>query len=74
MGVLTTHGRFSGGYFIMPRFGIAFDIQPGDLLLANVHELHGNGAMAGQRVSVVYYAREKMHLCPLKKAKAGVTR
>jgi Oxygenase domain of the 2OGFeDO superfamily len=65
LGCLTTHGKFRGSYFVMPKFSIAFDIQPGDLLLANVHELHGNSAMAegGQRYSCVFYARERMHLC-----------
>jgi Oxygenase domain of the 2OGFeDO superfamily len=68
LGCLTTHGKFCGSYFVMPKFGIAFDVQPGDLLLANVHELHGNSAMAegGERYSCVFYARERMHTCPRK--------
>jgi hypothetical protein len=63
LGCLTTHGNFRGGYFIMPKYEVAFDVQPGDLLLADVHQLHGNGAMSGERTSCVFYAREKMHLC-----------
>jgi hypothetical protein len=68
LGCLTTHGTFRGSYFVMPKFSIAFDIQPSDLLLANVHELHGNSAMAegGERYSCVFYARELMHKCPRK--------
>lgn len=57
-------------YFIMPKFQIAFDVKPGDVLLANVHELHGNAAMSGLRVSCVYRAREKMHLCGKEKGVA----
>jgi hypothetical protein len=70
LGCLTTHGDFEGGYFIMPKFQIAFDVRPGDVLLANVHELHGNDKFTGERVSVVYYARERMHLCPALKEAA----
>jgi thymine dioxygenase / DNA helicase len=68
LGCLTTHGKFRGSYFVMPKFGIAFDVQPSDLLLANVHEFHGNSAMAkgGERYSCVFYARELMHKCPRK--------
>jgi hypothetical protein len=55
-----------GGFLILPRFGIAFDFRPGDLLLVNVHELHANAPFEGERVSCVYYAREKMHLCAVR--------
>lgn len=63
MGCLTTHGDFVGGALILPKFKVAFDYAPGDLLLVNVHEVHANAPFEGQRVSCVYYAREKMHRC-----------
>jgi hypothetical protein len=67
MGVLR-RGFYSGGYFTMPRFGVAFDVGNRDILLADVHEVHGNTRIRGitgayDRVSAVFYYRERMHQC-----------
>jgi len=34
--------KYSGGLFVMPKFKVAIDMRHGDLLVANVHEYHGN--------------------------------
>jgi hypothetical protein len=56
---ITTFGDFIGGALCFPRLRVAFDIQPGDVLIADTnHEQHGNVApMAGTRISVVAYLR-----------------
>jgi len=57
---LTTFGRFAGGILCFPRLRVAFDVQPGDLLIADTNrEQHGNvGGRVGDRISVVGYLRE----------------
>jgi hypothetical protein len=66
-GVMMALGRWDGGVLIFPKYRIAVDMRPGGLLLADVHELHGNGpldvAEGQQRLSFVFYARANMHLC-----------
>lgn len=61
-------GRYSGGFFTMPRWGVAFDCGQGDVLLADVHEWHGNTRISGlpgsyERISCVFYYRERMAQC-----------
>lgn len=60
-------GTFDGCYFCFPKFKIAVDMRMGDLLLADVHEWHGNTPFKGragfERVSLVCYVREKMIAC-----------
>lgn len=67
-GVMTamSAGEYTGGYFVFPRYRIAVLIQTGDVLLADVHEHHGNTAMYGdrfERISTVMYFRSKMVRC-----------
>ena len=68
MGVMAVleGGRFGGGELIFPRYRTAVDMRTGGLCLADVHELHGNAPMWGQRftrLSFVFYARERMRNC-----------
>lgn len=64
-GVMATMGQFRGAEFCIPRFRVAVDYQPGDVLLANVHELHGNfPLLEGERVTSVFFVRQGMHECP----------
>ena len=35
-------GKYNGGYFMMPKYGVGIDIRQGDILCANVHQLHCN--------------------------------
>ena len=34
--------KYSGGYFVLPKFKIAVDMRHGDLLVCDVHQYHGN--------------------------------
>jgi hypothetical protein len=64
LGGLVTLGEYEGGYTIFPRLRRAFNVRPGDILFADFrNEIHGNGKMAGQRVSVVLYARADLLRC-----------
>jgi len=69
-GVMVVLGEFEGGALIFPKFRTAFDVRPGGLLLADVHELHGNAPLdippGHQRLSLVFYARERMKACGTK--------
>jgi len=64
-GVITTTGCFEGDEFCMPEFGIAFDLQPSDLLFCDVHRWHGNfPRRSGSRTSQTFFVRKGMHECP----------
>lgn len=60
-------GKFIGGYFVVVKWGAAFDMQNGDLLLVDVHQWHGNTPIVADpgavRLSLVMYYREKMIHC-----------
>ena len=61
-------GEFNGGYFVLPKWGVGFDLQNGDVLLVDVHQWHGNTPIEKQepgavRLSLVMYYREKMVNC-----------
>ena len=54
-------GSFSGGELMLPEYKIAFNLEEGDLLLFDVHQIHCNNTIKGKgRVSLVCYAREKI--------------
>ena len=59
---------YTGGYFCLPEWRIAVDMQTGDILLADVHSWHGNTPIKGingtfQRLSLVMYYRDHMIEC-----------
>jgi hypothetical protein len=61
-------GSFIGGYFVVVRWGVGFDLRNGDLLLVDVHLAHGNTPIFNDqkdatRLSLVMYYREKMKEC-----------
>lgn len=61
-------GRYTGGHLVFPRYRVAVDMRTGGVLLADVHEWHGNTPLVGQpggfeRISLVFYYRERMHEC-----------
>jgi len=61
-------GHYSGGYFVMPRYRVAFNVGNADVLLADVHQWHGNTRLRGipntyERISCVFYYREEMFRC-----------
>jgi hypothetical protein len=66
-GVMAAMGNFDGGELVFPKYRTAFDLRTGGVLLADVHELHGNAPLevrpGHQRLSFVFYARERMNEC-----------
>jgi hypothetical protein len=59
---------YKGGYFVLPAYRVAIDIDTQDLLLVNVHEPHGNSpihalAKSWERISLVMYYRQNMIHC-----------
>lgn len=55
MSALLSLGDFTGGQLVVPRWRIAFELMPGDLLLFDGLQLHGNLPIAGDRASLVLY-------------------
>ena len=61
-------GHYEGGYFCLPQYRVAIDLQNTDMLFVNVHEWHGNTAFKNQsedwlRIAFVMYYREYMIAC-----------
>lgn len=52
-----------GGELIFPRYRLAVDARPGDLLLADMRELHGNAPLKSTRLTLVLYALSRMRHC-----------
>lgn len=57
-----------GGYFVLPQWRIAFDLNNCDLLLVDVHKWHGNTPITkesedDERISFVMYYRENTIKC-----------
>jgi hypothetical protein len=66
--VVLRKGLYKGGYFVVPKWGVAFDMQNLDLLLVDVHQWHGNTEITkidedATRISLVMYYRKKMIDC-----------
>jgi hypothetical protein len=74
-GVLCCLGDFEGCDLVFPRYRAAVRFREGDVLLANVHEVHGNTPLLNpdgsvpevgrppERLSCVFYYQEKMEQC-----------
>lgn len=65
-------GSYRGCLLTFPGYGVAVDMQDRDLILFDPHEIHGNTPFYDtdgesgedwERISVVYYFREKMLDC-----------
>jgi len=61
-------GSYTGGYLVFPKYRVAVDMRTGGVLLADVHEAHGNTEIKGEpgqhvRLSLVFYARARMTAC-----------
>lgn len=70
LGVISVlrRGQYKGGWLVFPEYRIGADLQHGDVIFFNSHDWHGVTAMADmsedhERISVVYYMREKMMKC-----------
>lgn len=61
-------GHYEGGFTCFPKFRVGVNLESGDVLLADVHEWHGNSPIIGrpgtyERISLVFYYRERMAEC-----------
>jgi hypothetical protein len=63
MSALMAMGKFTGGELVLPRWRIAFALQPGDLLLFDPQQLHGNLPIKGKRVSAAFYCARRIGDC-----------
>lgn len=68
--IVYNDNSYTGGYFVLPQYGVAIDIQNTDILFVDVHKWHGNTEMKVKegfekpfRISFVLYYRENMHKC-----------
>jgi len=66
--VVMRKGKYTGGYFVLVKWGIAFDLQNSDILFTDVHQIHGNTPIHkltddATRISLVMYYRENMIAC-----------
>lgn len=61
-------GDWTGGYFCLPQYKVAIDLQNTDILFVDVHKHHGNTNFINTddnflRISFVLYYREYMYKC-----------
>jgi Oxygenase domain of the 2OGFeDO superfamily len=63
MTALMPLGKFTGGELVLPRWRIAFAFRPGDLLLFDPQELHGNLPFKGERLSAAFYCARRIADC-----------
>lgn len=68
--IVYNDGSYNGGYFVLPQYKIAVDVQSTDVLFVDVHQWHGNTEMKLKpgfdqifRISFVLYYRENMFKC-----------
>ncbi|MGA8010942.1 MAG: hypothetical protein WB949_00760 [Candidatus Acidiferrales bacterium] len=66
LGVMTAlmpMGKFTGGELVLPRWRIAIAFKPGDLLLFDPQEVHGNLPFEGERLSAAFYCARHIADC-----------
>jgi hypothetical protein len=63
MGNLVVLDGDGSGALVMPRYRLAFLLRPTDVLLMDVHAMHGNAIFTGERLTAVLYAREHIDAC-----------
>jgi hypothetical protein len=64
-GCMASLGEWTGNALVFPKYRIGCNYQPGDVILADVHEMHGNlPLLSGERVSCVFFVRTGMDQCP----------
>lgn len=61
-------GTYTGGYFCLPKWRVAVNLNNCDILLTDVHQWHGNTPIVGiegqyERISLVMYYRENIQYC-----------
>jgi len=65
MTALIAMGDFTGGELVLPRWRVAFALRPGDLLLFDPQQLHGNLPFTGNRLSVAFYCMKSIADCAM---------
>jgi hypothetical protein len=63
MSALMPMGKFTGGELVLPRWRIAIAFKPGDLLLFDPQQLHGNLPFKGERLSAIFYCARRIADC-----------
>ena len=63
MSAVVSMGTFTGGELVLPRWRIAIANRPGDLLLFDSQQLHGNLPFAGDRLSAIFYCERRIADC-----------
>ena len=68
LSVVSNGKAFDGYYLCFPEFRAAVNIQPGDLIMMDAHQIHGNVPLISceegfERLSLVFYMREAMAEC-----------
>jgi hypothetical protein len=64
--VLSTGKGYEGGFLVLPKYRIAIDLEPGDILLNQSHvDLHGNTSISSKdplskRISFVTYLKKTL--------------
>jgi len=68
--IVHNDGSYEGGFFVLPQYRVAVDVQNQDVLFVDVHKWHGNTKMILKkgfdkifRISFVLYYRENMFKC-----------
>jgi len=66
--IVMRKGKYIGGYFVLVKWGVAFNLQNTDVLFTDVHQNHGNTPIKklttdAERISLVMYYRENMIQC-----------
>lgn len=61
-------GNYTGAYTSFPQYGVGVDVHTGDVLMMDVHRLHGNTPMIAkdmkaERLAFVMYFREDVAEC-----------
>ncbi len=63
MSAIMPMGKFTGGELVLARWRIAIAFKPGDLLLFDPQQLHGNLPFEGERLSAVFYCERRIADC-----------
>ncbi len=63
MSAMMPMGKFTGGELVLPRWRIAITYKPGDLLLFDPQQLHGNLPFEGERLSAIFYCERRIAEC-----------
>lgn len=63
MTALMPMGNFTGGELVFPRWRVAIAFKPGDLVLFDPQQLHGNLPFKGERISAAFYCARHIADC-----------